>query len=262
MLNRNKTTKLRAIVLGLMAILSSGNAMTAEPLDASIAIEKTVATNASKSQKKINRFAEQTLDMSMQYKAALRQIESLKIYNNQLEALISSQEQDMLTIQDEIDNIDETERGVVPLMNEMIASLERFIELDLPYKREERLARVNRMRNNMLRADVPTAEKYRHILAAYEAEIKQGEGYEAYRGEIDTGSGEKQKVDFLRFGRVLLVYLTLDSKSAGYWNRDAERFEPLDDEYIRSIELGIKMANKQASPELVKLPVPAAKEAQ
>ena len=261
MLNRNKTTRLRAIVVGLVAMLSAGSAVAASTIDTSISIEKTVAANASKSQKKVDRFAEQTLEMAADYKQTLRVIESLKIYNNQLEALIGSQEKEMLSIENEIDTIDETERGVVPLMNEMIASLERFIQLDLPFKRQARLDRVNRLKNNMLRADVPTAEKYRTILAAYEDEIKYGDSYDSYTADIE-GTNGVQQVEFLRFGRVLLVYLTLDGTSAGFWNTEANRFEQLDDSYIRSIEQGIKIANKQASNNLIKLPVPAAKEAQ
>ncbi|WP_444994587.1 DUF3450 domain-containing protein [Aliikangiella sp. IMCC44359] len=259
MLNRNKTTRLRTIFVGLVAILSAGNLFAASTIDASIKVENQTTTASSKSQKKIDRFAEQTQNMAADYKSTLRVIESLKIYNNQLESLIASQEKEMISIQDEIDNIDETQRGVVPLMNEMIASLEKFIELDIPFKKEERLKRVSRLASNMLRADVSTAEKYRTILSAYDTEIKYGEGFGTYTAVVP---GEDRQVEFLRFGRVLLVFLSLDGTSAGYWNPETKNFEPLGDEYIRPIQLGIKMANKQASPNLIKLPVPAAKEAQ
>lgn len=260
MLNRNKTTKLKAMLVGLTAVFTAFSA-NASQLDESIKIETQVIKSSTKSQQKIDRFAEQTMGMAADYKSTLRVIESLKIYNNQLEQLIASQEKEMQSIQEEIDTIDETERGVVPLMNEMIASLERFIELDLPFKKQARLDRVNRLKNNMLRADVPTAEKYRTILAAYEDEIKYGDSFESYTGDIASSQGDQQ-VEFLRFGRVLLVYLTLDGSQAGFWNTDTNRWEDLGSEYIRSIEQGIKMANKQASNNLIKLPVPAAKGAQ
>ena len=261
MLNRNKTTKLNAIVAGLIAIFATFGVSAANQLDKGIATQNKVTVASQKSQQKIDRFAEQTMNMAADYKSTLRVIESLKIYNNQLEQLIASQEKEMVSIQQEIDTIDETERGVVPLMNEMIASLERFIQLDLPFKRQDRLDRVNRLKNNMLRADVPTAEKYRTILAAYEDEIKYGDSFESYTGDIATSQGDQQ-VEFLRFGRILLVYLTLDGSNAGFWNTETNRWEPLGTEYIRSIEQGIKIANKQASNNLIKLPVPAAKGAQ
>jgi hypothetical protein len=61
---------------------------------------------------------------------------------------------------------------------------------------------------------------------------------------------------------VALVYLALDGQSAGFWNIEKKRYEELDDSYIRSIEQGIKMANKQATMNLIELPIPAAKRAE
>jgi len=255
MLERNKLTLIKVAALGLVTSLFGG-VVNASPVDQSIAIEKQVMVASSKSQKKINRFAEQTLDMAVEYKSTLRIIESLKIYNNQLEILIDSQEKEMVSIQNDMDNIDATERGVVPLMNEMIASLDKFIQLDLPFKKEIREKRVNDLKNAMLRADISNSEKYRKILEAYQAEISYGETISSYEGSINVG-GVDTKVDFLQFGRVLLVFLTLDGKNAGYYNTDTGTYEELSEDYIRSIEVAIKMANKQAAPELIKLPVPA-----
>ncbi|TQV86603.1 DUF3450 domain-containing protein [Aliikangiella coralliicola] len=257
MLNRNNISLTRAAFSGMIALFLAGGAF-ANPVDQSIAIEKQVTAASAKSQQKVDRFAEKTLELSAEYKNTLRIIESLKIYNNSLENIIASQEKEMLSIQNQMDTIDTTERGVIPLMNEMIASLDKFVQLDLPFKAEERKNRVEALKNNMLRADISNSEKYRKILEAYQTEISYGESIDSYKDKIQTSAGEKQ-VDFLRFGRVLLVYLTLDGQNAGYYNPDSGQFEALDNEYIRSIEVAIKMANKQAAPELIKLPVPAAK---
>ena len=94
MLERNKLTLIKVAALGLVTSLFGGVA-NASPVDQSIAIEKQVMAASSKSQKKINRFAEQTVDMAADYKSTLRIIESLKIYNNQLEILIDSQEKEI-----------------------------------------------------------------------------------------------------------------------------------------------------------------------
>lgn len=256
MLKRNKITVLRAAISGMLAFFLAGNA-NASPLDTPIKIEKEVAAASSKSQKKIDRFAEQTVDMSADYKNALRVIEQLKDYNRQLEVLIESQEEEMQSIQKQMDTIDTTERGVVPLMNEMLATLEKFITLDMPFDREKRLGRVNRLKNAMLRADFSNSEKYRGILEAYQAEILYGSEMKTYQGPIEL-DGVETIVDFLRFGRILIVYRSLDGQNAGYFDTASGTYKPLDEEYLRSIELGIKMANKQAAFELIKLPVPAA----
>lgn len=257
MLNRYKITVKKAAIFGMLATFWIGGA-SADPVDQSIKLEKQLSAASASSQKKIDRYAETTVELVSDYKNTLRIIESLKIYNNQLENLITSQEAEMVSIQNQMDTIDTTERGVIPLMNEMIASLEAFIELDLPFELDKRTKRVNDLKNNMLRADISNSEKYRKILEAYQTEIAYGESVSSYQDKIELEAGETT-VEFMRFGRVLLVFLTLDGQSAGYYNPKTGNYEGLDSEYIRGIELAIKMANKQAAPELIKLPVPTAK---
>lgn len=255
MLNRYKIILQKAALAGLLAFFTLGNAF-AGPLDTSIAIEKKITKASVNSQNKVDRFADQTLDLASDYKSTLQIIESLQIYNAQLELLIESQEKEMVSIKNQMDTIDATERGVVPLMNEMIASLERFVQLDLPFHKEKRVARVARLKQTMVRADVSNSEKYRKILEAYQTEIAYGESVDSYQGSVGD-----IKVDFVRFGRVLLTFLTLDGKNAGYYNPETGEYEELDDEYLRPIEMAIKIASNQAAPELIKVPVPAAKEA-
>jgi len=258
--SRNKTNLLKASALTLTALFMAGNAL-AGPYDSSVKIEKQINKDTISAQKKVDRFAEQAVDMNAEYKSTLQLIDSLRIYNNQLELLIKSQEAEMVSINHEMDTIDATERGAIPLMNEMIASIDRFVQIDIPFKKDTRQERINKLKNYMIRADIPNSEKYRKILEAYQAEIGYGESISAYQDKIGSGSDEI-RVDFLQVGRVALVYLTLDGKSAGFWNIEKKRFEELDDSYIRPIEHGIKMANKQAILDLIELPIPAAKRAE
>jgi hypothetical protein len=256
MLIRKNIKLLKGALTAVLALFVVVNAF-ASPVDQSVAIEKTLINSSINSQKKINRFAEQTVDMAFEYKSTLRIIEQLQAYNTQLEQVIDSQEKEMVSIQNQMDTIDTTERGVVPLMNEMIASLEKFVELDLPFDKEARTQRVEKLKGNMIRADLSNSEKYRHILVAYQTEIAYGESFGTYKGLVTDSNGQEIQVDFLRAGRVLLTYVTLDGKNAGYYNAKTGNYESLDPEYIRGIELAIKMANRQAAPELLKLPVPA-----
>jgi len=258
--SRKKTNLFKASALTLTALFMAGNAL-AGPYDQSVKIEKQINKDTISAQKKVDRFAEQAIDMNAEYKSTLQLIDSLRIYNNQLELLIKSQEAEMVSINREMDTIDATERGAIPLMNEMIASIDSFIQVDIPFKKEKRQERVNKLKNYMIRADIPNSEKYRKILEAYQAEIGYGESIDAYEASIGSGADEV-RVDFLQVGRVALVYLTLDGKSAGFWNIEKKKFEALDDSYIRSIEQGIKMANKQATMNLIELPIPAAKRAE
>ena len=107
----------------------------------------------------------------------------------------------------------------------------------------------------MLRADVSNSEKYRKILEAYQVENDYGTSVGAYEGTLE---GEDKTVDFLRVGRVALVWQSRDEQSRAYWDNTSRSWVPLGDEYRKSISEGIKMARGQANLDLVKLPIQAA----
>jgi hypothetical protein len=109
----------------------------------------------------------------------------------------------------------------------------------------------------MGRADVSNAEKYRQIMDAYQVENEYGRTIEAYRTTLNV-DGVDVKADLLRFGRIALVYQTLDQKSAGVWNQEVGNWEPLDPGYRTAIKEGLKIARKQMAPDLIRLPLPAA----
>ena len=208
------------------------------------------------SQRRIDTLSDQTDAMASEYRSALKQIEALKVYNAQLRELIASQETEMASLQQQIDNVEIVERGVPPLMAQMIESLEAFVRLDVPFLRQERSDRVAGLRDLMLRADVTNAEKYRRIAEAYQIENDYGRTIEAYRGTLDDG----KTVDFLRVGRIALVYQTLDGQETGVWNQESGSYEPLDSSYRTPIKEGLKIARKQSAPDMIGLPLPAPRE--
>ena len=106
----------------------------------------------------------------------------------------------------------------------------------------------------MLRADVTHAEKFRRILEAYQIENEYGRTIETYQAEL-SHSDTPRTVQFLRVGRVVLVYQTLDGQESGVWNQSAHSFEILPTEYGRAITKGMRIARKQAPPDLLRLPL-------
>ena len=80
--------------------------------------------------------------------------------------------------------------------------------------------------------------------------------------ELFAGHGKKITVDFLRFGRIALLYQTLDGMEAGVWDQANRTWEPLDTSYRSAIREGLRIARKQAAPDLIRLPLPAASDAE
>jgi len=217
------------------------------------AIDSQVKTDvaAQKSQQQIDGLADETVQLLAEYRETLRQTDSLRAYNDQLEKLVSSQQKELDSINIQLRNIESTQRDIVPLMLKMIDTMVQFVALDLPFLPKERQARITQLQTLMERADVTIAEKYRRILEAYQVETEYGRTIEAYRDEL-TVDEMTRTVDFLRIGRVSLYYLTLDGLEAGIWNNG---WQALPNEYRQPISQALKVAMKQLPPDLLVLPV-------
>ena len=155
------------------------------------------------------------------------------------------------------DSIEQTKQGIVPLMFRMIDSLEQFIKLDRPIHLEERLQRVERLRDLMANSNVTVSEQFRQVLEAYLVEVEYGTKINSYQGTIDD-AGTEVTVDFFNLGRAALVALSLDQTHAWVWNNESRAWEKLGDEYLSSVVDAVKMANNVIPADLIKLPISAA----
>ena len=216
---------------------------------------------AKASQDRVTKTAEKTKTIIDEYRATLRSIENTKVYNEQLRKLIQSQKDEMVSMRAQIADIKNTNKEIFPLMLRMITNLEEFIKLDVPFLPDERNRRLTQIKETMDKAKVSTSEKFRRVIEAYQIENEYGRTIEAYRG-LQTVDGKELTVDFLRVGRISLVYQTLDGKQQGMWNQKDRKWEELSSGYRKSIQQGLKMARKQAAPNLMTLPVPAPEEVQ
>ena len=260
MLKPMKKNKVLALAANAFLMVWGGALMAAGPLDSSMTIEKEMNKAAVLTQKKVDKLADETIDMALTYQATLQSIDSLKAYNASIEGYIRRQNSEMASLQAQMDGIDGTERAVIPMMEDMIETLDQFIHLDVPFLMPEREKRLNFLREMMLRVDVSNSEKYRKILEAYQVENDYGSSIEAYEEKI-TIDGQEKTVDFLRFGRVSLVYQSRDEETRAYWDNTSRSWVSVSDEYRRSIRDGIKMARGQANLDLIYLPIQTAKPA-
>lgn len=257
--------RLRWAAVAILLLLPAGSASTQDapqtghepdPLDAIRDVRREGNVEGVASQKRVDQISDDTETLFARYSGALRQLDSLRVYNGQMRELIASQQAEIASLTDQVDRVEVVGRNVTPLMLRMIDSLEAFVELDVPFLLEERTKRIAELRKTMDRADVTNAEKYRQIMEAFQAENEYGRTIEAYRSTLDRG-GREETVDFLRFGRIALVYLTLDGSEAGVWDRESRSWRPLDRSYRSAIRAGLRIARKQAAPDMVQLPLPA-----
>ena len=219
-------------------------------------IESQVESDESsvESQKKIDGLAAQASEDAQRIRLAEQRLESLTIYNDQLSRLIDSQESEITSLQRQTEEIDDIETGALPLMIEMTDTIKEMVSSDLPFLLREREDRADNLSLLIDRADVTAGEKFRRIMEAYLVELDFGRTIEAYRGELDLNNAVKT-VNFLRVGRLGLYYQTLDGSESGWWNADRGVFQSLGSDSRDEIRAGLRIARKQAPPELLLLPI-------
>jgi TolA-binding protein len=214
---------------------------------------------AAASQARVNQLDDETQNMLDDYRVALRETESFRRYNAQMEEHIKSQQEEMTRIQNDIEEIERTNREIYPLMQRMIETLDQFVKLDVPFLLEERTKRVATMKETLNRADVTTAEKFRRLLEAYTIEMEYGRTTDATEGKLGEGEAART-VTFLRVGRTSLTYQTLDGDETGYWDIDQKAWVQ-DNGYSDAVAKGIKVARQSIAPDLFTVPVRAAEAA-
>ena len=206
-------------------------------------------------QKKVSTLNDDTRALVDEYHSHLKLVEGLKQYNTMLSQQLNNQEDEIGILKKSIGDVAIVERQILPLMQSMIEGLEHFIALDTPFLIEERRKRTEKLRELLARSDVTVAEKTRRVLEAYQIENDFGRTIETYKDKVNLGSGSFD-ADFLRIGRVALMYRIVGNGDVGHWDADSGSWAGLDrTPYKRYIEQGLKVANQEIAPELISIPV-------
>lgn len=244
-ISKASVTKLMVVLALMVTSVASAQLQTA------VQVVTNTNNSAANSQQTIDRLSDQTEELLVQYRTVISEIESLTVYNQQLESVVNDQNSQIQSMNDQMTELESTNRAVVPMVIEMVDMLRKIVESDVPFRINERIKRVETLEGMLNASNVTTSEKYRKVTEAYQIELDYGRSVSTYQADIDNGV----KVNFLQIGRTALLYQTLDEKSSGWYNTSTKQFEPLDDRYNASIKEGIRIAAKQAAPNLVGLPI-------
>jgi hypothetical protein len=229
-------------------------------LEAAIGEQLASDRETAASQVDVTKLDDATRALLLEYRQLDAETKSLNEYADSLEVQIRSQSEEIGLVERQLVEIESTARDVTPMVKRMVDALDRFVGLDLPFLLEERQKRVLALKDMLGRANVTISEKYRRVVEAYQIEMDYGRTLEAYQGPIGDGD-DARTVQFLRVGRVALLYQTLDGRETGYWDADAKGWV-VDNSYRNAVREGFAVATKQGAPELLLVPVHAAEESQ
>lgn len=249
--------KLRRGLLSPAIFALLAGSVHAQSVDQVLQADTQLTEAARANQTQVDTIFDATNDLLDQYSVVAKEVEGLKVFNAQLQLQINDQQRRMTQLRNSIEAASTFEALLAPVMVEMIESLAQFIELDMPFNLEARRDSVERLRRNLGRSDITSAEKFRQILEVYGIEQDYGLNIETYESTISLDGGDLD-VNILRVGRVALLYQTLDQAVTGAWDNDANAWVTISSgDYRKSVADGIRVAKRQAAIDILSIPVPA-----
>ena len=219
-------------------------------------------SEAQASQLRIDKVVESAQQRLIKYRALLKQAEGLKAYNEQLSTQVTSQNNLLDRFEQSISQVALIERQMAPLVEKMVNALEDFVEIDIPLHIRERRERIQFIKESLAAPDINVAEKFRQVVEAYQIENEYGRKISSYQDIVEL-DGKQREVDVLQVGRIALLCQTKDTKITARWDNDANQWRIVDNAtYRNAIRNGVKMAKKQASINILTLPISAPDSAQ
>ena len=230
-------------------------------LDEAIDTSERAVSETDASQRRIDDLDEQTQALLNDYRANLKQLEQLERYNASQRRQLEAQERELGSLEQDIATISSLQRSVQPLMDDMLSGLETLVSADMPFQQGEREARVSRLQGIMDDPEQSPAQRYRLIVEAYQIENEYGRTIEAYRSDVTVDGTTFENAEFLRVGRLALIFKTDDDQTLKIYDADGHAWRDLDALFLDDVKTGLRMAKEQIPPDLLTVPVPAPQDA-
>ncbi|MDV6319967.1 DUF3450 domain-containing protein [Chromohalobacter sp. HP20-39] len=211
-------------------------------------------------QKKIDAADDETRELLTRLRDASREASRLERYNDELARRNKAQQALIEKRRAAIEQLSVTREALPGQLRDMVSQLRTLIEADLPFLREERLARVDSLNAMLDDSEMSAADKLDRVLSAWRTELDYGREMDTWQGRL-VGDDARQ-VDYLRVGRIGFYYLTPDGREGGVWRADAEEWQPLEGDALDELRKGLRIARDQRAPALLDLPVSIAVETQ
>ncbi|MBC6411533.1 MAG: DUF3450 domain-containing protein [Hyphomonadaceae bacterium] len=222
-------------------------------LDSALSAAKASTAASEASQRRVEQLDDEADQMIREYRAVLQQKDNVGLYVAQREIYLQSQEAEIASLNRQLGTVEQIKQGMIPMMLRMTAEIEDSIRSDVPFLLDERLARVERVKQVLSDPAVSPAEQYRQVLNAFKVEVSYGQGLDSYEGAHPTRPGNV--VNFVRFGRVAFVYMTKDESEIARYNMDTGEWDRLTGNKAIDMRQAIRIANGEAAPRVVTAPV-------
>jgi hypothetical protein len=154
----------------------------------------------------------------------------------------------------QLTDIETIQTRIVPMIDNLVVGLRRYLDHDLPFLPDERQKRLAHLEALRLDPDVPVSEKFRKVMEALLIEAEYGNTIEVYQQTI-TVDGHDMLVNIFRLGRISLFFQTLDSKTCGVFNVAASAWQTLPVSFNNTIQTAMDIGVKRQPAEILNLPL-------
>ena len=238
-------------LMHICMIISVSGLLSSSDMESVLEVGRDNQLLSAKSQDNIDATERMTDKIVNEWKAVSKQVEGLKLYNEQKRIQIQAQLDLMDKLDDQLVQVVVMQRQIPPLAQRMLESLESFIALDTPFRIEERQNRIDLVRSSLAKPKVTASEQVRQVLEAYNIEAEYGRKIDTYESTLLDGT----VVNILVIGRIGMFYQTKDEQSSGRWNNKTNTWDELPGSYRKPIRNGIRMAKKLAPTDMLMMPV-------
>ncbi|WP_275401752.1 DUF3450 domain-containing protein [Salinicola corii] len=248
-----------ALCLAAIGVSASSTILAQDSLSqASIQAQQTQA----ELQQRIDEADDATREALQRLRQAGQQADRLESYNAELAPIVDNQAKRIASEKQALTQISVTREALPGEMRQMVGQLREMIEADMPFLRDERLARVDDLEQMLSRDDASQADKLQRIFSAWRAELAYGREMDQWSGPLEgvqsdaasQGSQMAREVDYLRVGRTGWYYVTPDDRAGGVWSVADGEWEALNGDQIGEVRRGIRIAQDQSAPALLHLP--------
>ncbi|CAM3828313.1 DUF3450 domain-containing protein [Litorimonas haliclonae] len=248
---------LKTLIAKRLMLASAAGLMMAVPaqaqLESAMSTAKASTAASAASQSRVEDSDDAADSAAREYRAVLQQKDNIALFVAQQDIYLQSQKSEIQSLQRQLGTVESIKQGMAPMMLRMTAQLEDAINADLPFNINERKARIENVKSILSDPDVSPAEQYRRVLNAYKIEVSYGQGIDSYEGAHPTRPGNV--VNFIRFGRTSLVYVSKDESEVAKYNAETGEWDVLGGADALDMRQAIRIARGEAAPGIVYAPV-------
>ncbi len=235
----------------LAGVLASGTLMASDETMDQAAQSVEAQQTQSELQQQINSADEATRSAIKELRRLERETRQMETTNATLSSRLASEAERQQRLSQALDTLSDTRDALPMIEQDMAEQLTRWIESDLPFLTDERLARVESAGN----PEAGSAERIASLLEAWRAELAYGREVDSWRGRLVMEGASPREVEYLRIGRIGFYYLTPDGREGGVWDKEGGEWLALDEPARRQVRNGLRIVNDQRTPELLQLPL-------